>query len=202
MSNGDGNRNEFEQNPHSAPHLNPQWTPPAGTIPMPPNQTRGMVNQAAVVGVLMAVQGAMNCVAGLISAFYAALMPLTMQLLQRQAAQQAGQNGGNAPVPMPENIGWYFAIGGTLVAVVLIGLGVLLIYTGFSVARYQRRTLAMIALGSGLITLFTCYCFPTSLALAVYGMIFLLNQPVSLAFDLRSQGHSAPEIQRAFLALP
>ena len=202
MSNGDLNRNEFEQNPYSAPHLNPPRTQLAGMIPMPPNQTRGMVNQAVVVGVLMAVQGALNCIAGAIAAFYAVFMPLMMQEMQQQAAQQAAQNGGQAPAPIPENIGLYFAIGGTLFAVVLFGLGVLLIYSGFSVARYQRRTLAMIALASGLVTLFTCYCFPTSLALGVYGMIFLLNQPVSLAFDLRSRGHSAQEIQRAFLALP
>jgi hypothetical protein len=93
-------------------------------------------------------------------------------------------------------------VGGGIVAVVMIGLGILLIYSGISVARYQRRTLAIIALASGLITLFTCYCFPTSLLLGIYGMILLFNQPVAYAFDLRSKGHSAQEIQKAFLMLP
>ncbi len=101
MSYGEQHPPDFEQNPYSAPHVNPHATVRAGTIPMPPNQTRGMVNQAVVVGVLMAVQGVLNCVAGVIAAFYAAFMPFMMQEMQQQQAQQAAQNGGNAPPPMP-----------------------------------------------------------------------------------------------------
>lgn len=136
MSYGEQNPPDFEQNPYSAPHVNPHATVRAGTIPMPPNQTRGMVNQAVVVGVLMAVQGVLNCVAGVIAAFYAAFMPFMMQEMQQQQAQQAAQNGGNAPPPMPANLGTYFVIGGTVVAVVLIGIGILLIYSG--TRKYQQ----------------------------------------------------------------
>jgi len=187
-------------NPYSAPPVAPQSSQRDGAIPLPAYQTRGMVGQAVVVGVLMAVQGAINCVAGIFAGFYAIFMPVMFDQMQQQAAQQAGQ-GGPAPQPMPENVGWMLAVGGGVVAVVMIGLGLLLIYCGVSVARYQRRTLATVALASGLITLFTCYCFPTSLCLGIYGMIFLFNQPVALAFELRGQGHSVQEIQKAFFTL-
>lgn len=196
MSTDDPFGSDASQNPYSAPQTPPQVTQQSGSLPLPPGQTRGMVGQAAIVGVLMAVQGAIDCLGGIIAAFYAVLMP---SIMAEAARQQAAQGGGQ---PMPENIGTFFAVGGGIVAVVMIGLGILLIYSGISVARYQRRTLAIITLASGLMTLFTCYCFPTSLLLGIYGMIFLFNQPVAYAFELRSNGYSPQEIQRAFLMLP
>jgi hypothetical protein len=195
MSTDDPNLPESVQNPYSLPRTDPHAVHRSGPIPLPANQTRGMVNQAVVVGVLMAVHGAINCLAGAIAAFYAIFMPAIMAEAQQQQAAQGG-------APMPENMGLYFAIGGTIYAVVLIGLGLLLIFAGVSVANYKRRTLAMIALMSGLVTLFTCYCFPTSFLLGIYGMIFLLNQPVAFAFDLRGKGYSVQDIQKSFLSLP
>lgn len=185
-------------NPYSAPNSDPGAPHRGGPIPLPAGQHRGMVGQAVVVGVLMAVQGAINLVAGVIAAIYSVFMPYVMEDVRQQAAKNAGQG---AAAPLPENFGLYFGIAFGLAAVVLFGLGILLIYSGYNVARYQRRTLAIIALMSGLVTLFTCYCFPTSLALGIYGMIFLLNQPVGLAFELRSQGYSPTEIQRSFFNL-
>ena len=196
MSTDDSFGPDASQNPYSAPQTTPQVIQQSGSIPLPPGQTRGMVGQAAIVGVLMVVQGAIDCLGGIIAAFYAVFMP---SIMAEAARQQAAQGGGQ---PMPENIGTFFAVGGGIVAVVMIGLGILLIYSGISVARYQRRTLAIIALASGLMTLFTCYCFPTSLLLGIYGMIFLFNQPVAYAFELRSKGYSPQEIQKAFLMLP
>ena len=192
MSADDSSGQDSAQNPYSAPHTTPQELRQTGEIPLPPGQTRGMVGQAAIVGVLMAIQGAADCLAGLIALFYAIFMPAFM-------AQQAAQGGGP---PLPENFGLFFAVGGGIAAAVLITLGILMIYAGVSVTRYQRRTLAIVALVSGMITLLTCYCFPTSLLLGIYGMIFLFNQPVTYAFELRSRGYSVQQIQRAFLVLP
>ena len=53
----------------------------------------------------------------------------------------------------------------------------------------------------GMVSIMTCYCFPTSLALAIYGLVVLLSQPVKLAFDLGDQGYDPTEIQKAFLML-
>ena len=199
MSTGEPNRSDpfsaaDSHNPYSVPQTDPSAPQQSGPIILPPNQSRGMVNQAVIVGVLMAVQGVINCLAGLLAGFYAVFMPAFLAEARRQ------QPAGGAP--MPENMEFYFAVFGTIFAIVLLGIGILLIYSGVSVAQYKRKTLAMIALMSGLVTLFTCYCFPTSFMLAVYGMIFLLNQPVALAFELRSQGYSTQEIQKSFLAIP
>jgi len=93
------------------------------------------------------------------------------------------------------------AVGGGVLAGVLFVSGVLLVYAGYNVTQYCGRILSFAALGLSLVTIFTCYCAPTSFALAVYGLIFLLNQPFSLAFTLRSQGYSSRKIQQAFFTL-
>jgi hypothetical protein len=54
----------------------------------------------------------------------------------------------------------------------------------------------------GLLTLLTCYCFPTSLGLFIYGLIVLLNDSVKLGFELADRGYSSAEIKRAFAQLP
>ena len=113
---------------------------------------------------------------------------------------QAQQQGGAAP--MPANVTWAFVVGGTVVAIVMFGLGGLWIYSGVSVMKYRRRTLAIVALAAGMVTFFTCYCFPTSLVMGIYGLIFLLNEPVARAFQMGSQGKSVQEIQQHFAAMP
>ena len=41
---------------------------------------------------------------------------------------------------------------------------------------------AIVMLCTGMLSIATCYCFPTRFALAIYGLIVLLNGPVKLAF--------------------
>ena len=166
-------------------------------IRLPEGQTRGMTGQAGIVGALMIVQGVMDLAAAGFAAFYALLFPQMMNAMQQQQGGQAGQ----APA-MPAGALETIMFGAGAVAVGLVVIGLLLIYAGIGVMRFQQRTIAMISLALGLLTLFTCYCFPTSLLLAGYGFVFLLNQPVSLAFDLRGRGHAVRRIQQAFLRLP
>jgi hypothetical protein len=99
MSTDDPFGPDSSQNPYSAPQTGPQLMQQSGAIRLPPGQTRGMVGQAAIVGVLMAVQGAIDCLGGVIAAFYAVFMPTIMAEIQEQ---QAAQGGGQ---PMPESIG-------------------------------------------------------------------------------------------------
>ncbi len=162
-------------------------------IDMLPGQPRGLIGHTTALGVLMIVQGALDCIACVIAAGYAWMMPQFMN----QMAQQAAANG--QPSPMPPNMGQTFAIGGSLIAILLFVMGALLIYGGIGVIRFQRRGLAITALFVGLSSILTCYCFPTSLALGIYGLVVLLNGSVALAFQLRKQGHLPLEIQQAFL---
>ena len=188
---------DFNSNPYS-PTAQGTGTQTVGGIPLPAGQKRGMVNQVTVLGVLMVIQGVIDLLAGAVVAVYAWLMPTIFDELQKQ---QAAQGGGPGP-PMPPDMSMYMAIGGSILAAAIVLAGILLIYSGIGVTRFERRTTAFVALAGGMITLLTCYCFPTSLALAIYGMIVLLSQPVTLAFSIRQQGHDPGEIQRAFLNLP
>ncbi len=83
-------------------------------------------------------------------------------------------------------------------AVVIASCGVLRIAAGLYNRRFRRRQLGIVALGFGLIAVFTGFCAPTAIGLAVYGLIVYLNEPVVAAFDLGQSGKTAGEIHAAF----
>jgi hypothetical protein len=76
---------------------------------------------------------------------------------------------------------------------------VLRIVAGVYNLRYRRRGLGLAALGIGLLTLVTGYCAPTAIALAIYGLIVYVNEPVVLAFRMGASGRTPAEIRAAFL---
>ena len=81
-------------------------------------------------------------------------------------------------------------------------IGLLNLISGVMVARFRGRTVAIVALSCGLLTILNCFCLPTSAALFIYGLIVLLNDPVRLAFKYGERGHTSSEIQQAFARLP
>ncbi|MGB7344108.1 MAG: hypothetical protein WBD20_07835 [Pirellulaceae bacterium] len=200
MSRDGFNTTDLNQNPYS---------PTAETrreqqhvIVLPPGQKRGMVGHTTVLGILMIIQGVLDFIAGIFVGFYAWFMPQVFMEMQAEMAKQAAKNGGQAPQGLPPDFGMYIAIGGGIFAVVLVLIGTLTIYSGIGVMKFQRRVLAVISLLLGMLTLLTCYCFPTSFLLATYGLIVLFSQSVAYAFHLRSEGYAADDIQIAFLSPP
>lgn len=159
--------------------------------------SRGMVGQVQILGVLMIVQGVLVSILGVAIAGYAILMPTFMQ----QAQQQAAGQGGNA-APMPPNIGLWFLVVGGLLGLMMLAIGSLTVYAGVLTMKLRGRMLSIVMLCTGLLTVLTCYCLPTQIALSIYGLIVLLNGPVRDAFRLAEQGHSARRIQLAFMSLP
>jgi hypothetical protein len=158
---------------------------------------RGMVGQVQILGVLMIVQGVFISFAGTAIIGYAILMPRFLQQMQQQAAGQ----GGNA-APMPPNMGLWFGVVGGLLGLLMLAIGVLTVFAGVRAMKFRGRMFSIVMLCTGLLTILTCYCLPTQIALSIYGMIVLLNSPVRDAFRLAEQGHSAREIQLAYLSLP
>ncbi len=65
-----------------------------------------------------------------------------------------------------------------VIAVAHLVPGVLQLWAGWRARTYRSRVLAFLALGSGLLTLIGCYCAPTSLGLAVWGVIVLAGEAV------------------------
>jgi hypothetical protein len=51
-----------------------------------------------------------------------------------------------------------------------------------------------VALGSAILSFASCYCIPTSLALAIYGIVVYVNEQSARAFSLGDSGMSADEI--------
>src|SRR5262245_742239 len=76
--------------------------------------------------------------------------------------------------------------------------GVVRVVAGVCNLRYRRRVLGMTALGLGLLTMVTGYCAPTSIGLAVYGLIVYLNESVAAAFQMGESGKTAADIHSAF----
>ena len=81
-------------------------------------------------------------------------------------------------------------------------IGVLGIWAGIRMLKFRGRTLGIVALSSGLLSIAGCYCLPTAIGLFIYGLIVLLNEPVKRAFAMGEQGRTASEIQNKFARLP
>ena len=188
-----------DDNPFSTPSASNPYSPTAhgvqnhsGSIDPASLVGRGMVGQVQVLGVLMIVQGVLISLMGVFIGGYALMMP---QFLNQMQQQQQG-----AGPPMPQQAVFWMTVGGSIVAVLALAIGVGTIYAGINTLKFRKRTFSIVMLLIGLLTLFTCYCLPTQIALSIYGLVVLLNAPVMTAYSLAEQGHSVQEIQHAFLS--
>ena len=68
-------------------------------------------------------------------------------------------------------------------------------YFGFN---YKHRVFGIATMILGLTTVFTFYCAPTSIGLAVYGLIIYFNPAVVKAFQLRKAGMDKQEMLAQF----
>ncbi len=194
MNQHDSTNDETPINPYSSTHTDQSrfLDTPEGLSDV---TVRGLVGQVQILGVLIIVQGACVSLAGLVIGLYAVFMP------QFIAAQQLGGQGGNAP-PLPPNFAMSFGIIGGIVFFLVLTIGLLTVFAGVRTMQFRSRKFSIVMMCVGLLTITTCYCLPTQIALSTYGLIVLLNAPVRDAFRFAEQGHSAREIQRAYLAIP
>ncbi|MEM9646506.1 MAG: hypothetical protein AAF989_16055 [Planctomycetota bacterium] len=160
-----------------------------GGIELPAGMSRVKFGQITVVGILMMIQGVLNMVAALFIGFYAWILPEIF----RQTP-----NGQGVPAEALLIMG--VITGG--VAAFVFSIGVFNVWAGWWTVHYKNRGRAIIALWSGLGSLFTCYCLPTSIILLIYGLVILMSPTANLAFDLRKRGHAGDDIHRAFQSLP
>ncbi len=165
-------------------------TPQAAPAPTASGLLPGMLPQLPVVAVLIMVQGGLEILGGFFAIFYALAMPTLMTTMPRQ--------GANPPPVPPQTVldGMFYA--GLIYAVVLFALGAARMVAGVKMLRYRSYIFVIATLLSGLMTLFTCYCFPTALVLAIYGMILLLNPSVRAAFDLAQDGRTPQQVRAMF----
>ena len=132
-----------------------------------------LVPQVQVVAILMIVNGALVTLMGLL---YALMVPFMVNMM---SFAPPGPGGAAGPSTTQAGIIYaiYLAIGLPVAAV-----GVLNIVAGIRCLRLRGRILALVALFSNLVPMFTCYCLPTSLGLMIYGLIVLFQADVAFAF--------------------
>lgn len=140
---------------------------------------RGLVGHVPIVAALLIAQGLLELALGLFCLGFAAFsftIPSEFLGMEPQV----------------------FALLMSIIGVPGTVCGALRVAAGSFNWSYRKRTLGMIALGVGLAAVITAYCAPTAIALAIYGLIVYVNEPVALAFALGEQGRSKAEIQAAF----
>ena len=156
-----------------------------------------MVNHVIVLGILMIVQGALSTLCGLGAGAMAFVMPAIIKA-------QAGippRPGMPAPAMPPEmEMIMLVMYGGA--GIILLSTGILGIWAGIGIMKFRSRTLGIVAISAGLLGIFGCYCFPTAIALFIYGLIVFLNPQVKQAFEMGQQGYTSADIQDHFARLP
>lgn len=133
-----------------------------------------LVGHIRVVAVLLIVQGGLILLVGAMAAVTAFVLPL----IARQSAALEDPPEFDFPV--------WFTVFYALVAGVLLLIAILHIWAGIQNFRYRQRVLGIVAVAAGLTTSITCYCAPTAIGLAIYGLIVYLNVDVAAEFRIRA----------------
>ena len=141
-----------------------------------------MHRQIKVVAILLMVEGGLEALMGI---FLCIMGPVVAAFMS--ASPPPATPG--APAPSPELFSAiYIAMGAPTVVA-----GIIKIIGGIRNVSLKSRTLGFVALGSSVLSLASCYCIPTALALGVYGLIVYVNERSAQAFKLVETGMSAEQ---------
>jgi hypothetical protein len=175
-------------NPYQPPPSLPEEPDGRNELKLPPAQEPGLVGHVRVVAILMMVQGVLEILMGLFWGAMAALFPTLTTFLESQQNQP----------PPPDEAFWFIIVLYGGIGVVHLAVGILHAFAGYRNYAFKSRTLGIVALSSGMGTLFGCYCLPTAVALSVYGLIVYLNGPVARAFAMGEEGYPGDAILVTF----
>ena len=90
-------------------------------------------------------------------------------------------------------INWLSAVYAGVGAVILT-IGFIQLVAGIRNLDFRSRKFGIFALLTGLASIFTVYCAPTSIGLTVYGLVVYFNPEVEQAFRLRGEGLTKEEV--------
>ena len=180
---------------------NPFSAPTPSNTPVLPNHNHGhghgqrqpglgYVRQIPILAIVTIVQGALLLLAAFGCAAYGmffAYMPTMMP-----EAERARMRAESGPV---------FEIVGSVIiglAVLVLVISLLHFIAGFRALKYRGRSFIMVTWFLGLFGSFTMYCAPTSIGLAIWGLIVFFNPAVKSAFDMVENGMDKREVERQF----
>lgn len=178
----------MELNPYQSPQeaaSQPASSPPGVLNP-------SLLNQVRVVSILMIIQGALCVLMGTLLIVGALIIgPMIQADLRRQPPNAGPQPFDPEYAPLI-----LMAVYGAMGATGLIPGG-LLIFAGIRNYGFRSWTLGVVALCLGLASMATCYCMPTAVALAIYGLIVYLNASVKRGFELVAKGWQPDQLVAA-----
>ena len=143
----------------------------------------GRARQVPIVAILLMVQGGLEVLFGGFILVYG--------LIMGAVAPAGGDNLGPPGAGLPL---WVFVAGFIVYGAVALFTGLLRLVAGWRNYFFRGRLLGLAALVGGMASLLTCYCFPTALALLIYGLIVYLNDQSAAAFELGKQGYRREQI--------
>jgi hypothetical protein len=126
-----------------------------------------MVKHVQYVAILMVVEGALELVPGTV---------LTALAVAVAFGSARGSELKDNVIPAELTFVIFF------LGPALIAAGAFKVFAGLRNMKMQGRTLGLVALGSSLVAVPTCYCAPTALALAIYGFIVYTHADVQREF--------------------
>lgn len=145
----------------------------------------GRAHHIPIVAILLMVQGGLELLFGGMMSVYGIIMGAVAP-----AGEPNFDPAGQGP-PLPS---WFFA--GMLIAygAVPLATGLLKVIAGWRNYFFRGKLLGIAALVGGMASVLTCYCFPTALALLIYGLIVYLSDQSAAAFALGKQGYRREQI--------
>jgi hypothetical protein len=181
-------RNRIIDNPYAASNI-PQTGSTIGISGFEPRISASILFQIRVVAILLIVHGALLLIMGGFLIAISIVMP-SMIAAQQQKMQQAP----NGPSPAQlQNILFATYMGMGSAGIVP---GIIQIIAGIRNFRLHGRIFGIVALVAGVLSIGTCYCAPTSVALMVYGLIIYLNNTSTQVFSLAQQGLKWSDIEK------
>ena len=146
---------------------------------------RGYVNQIPILAIMTIVHGVLLSLMGIMFAGYGILI----------ASMLAMEAINLPPNPKPLQI---IAVTAISIGVPVIIIAIMQIVAGIRNLKYRGRIFTLATWLLGLLASFTCYCGPTSVGLAIWGMIVFLNPAVAAAFKMAEQGMDKRDIPNQF----
>ncbi len=150
----------------------------------------GYIRQIPILAIFTIVQGALLTLMALFCIGYGIFFAFLPEMMpEAEQAKMQAESG-----PMLEIIS-AIAIG---FGVFVLAIGILHIVAGIRVLKYRGRGMIMATWLLGLLASITIYCAPTSIGLAIWGLIVFLNPAVKTAFKMVEDGMEKREVERQF----
>ena len=164
-------------NPYEVPNVVDEAT----VGPAAPNE-RAMFAQLQVVGILQVVAGGMEL---LVATLYACTTAFYLFV---------NNDGGDLFGGGPQLLLLIYASiwGGVSIS------GCLRIASGIGSFYYRYRTLMLVSLVLGFVSVLTCYCAATAVPIGIYGLVVMLSPTAARAYAMRRAGLTPTQIRDAF----